>query len=134
MGKINKYKRHQPTFRIADMYPSIIGHCACGCGRKLTGKRTRWATTKCMNKVLPLFLVIWGHVTTIRKLLFKRDKGICAGCRKHCNNEIKWYADHIVAVCNGGGGCTLNNFATLCYACHKIKTKSDLLFKRRKKR
>lgn len=29
-----------------------------------------------------------------------------------------WHADHIVAVADGGGECTLENFQTLCIACH----------------
>lgn len=29
-----------------------------------------------------------------------------------------WHADHIIAVADGGGECTLENFQTLCIACH----------------
>lgn len=33
-----------------------------------------------------------------------------------------WEADHIVPVCEGGGGCGLENIRTLCQKCHKIET------------
>lgn len=34
-----------------------------------------------------------------------------------------WEADHIKAVSEGGGGCGLENFQTLCIPCHKWKTR-----------
>ncbi|XP_006811177.1 DNA annealing helicase and endonuclease ZRANB3-like [Saccoglossus kowalevskii] len=33
-----------------------------------------------------------------------------------------WQADHIVAVSNGGGLCSLDNFRTLCTVCHRSVT------------
>ena len=39
-----------------------------------------------------------------------------------------WDADHIIAVCNGGGGLGLSNYRILAKDCHKKKTKSDLKF------
>ena len=33
-----------------------------------------------------------------------------------------WDADHIVAVKDGGGDCSLNNIRTLCIQCHKKNT------------
>ena len=33
-----------------------------------------------------------------------------------------WQADHIQAVAEGGGGCDLTNFRTLCVPCHKSET------------
>lgn len=33
-----------------------------------------------------------------------------------------WDADHIKAVKDGGGGCSLKNYQTLCIWCHKAKT------------
>lgn len=35
-----------------------------------------------------------------------------------------WEADHIVAVVEGGGSCTLENLRTLCSPCHKAVTKA----------
>ncbi len=33
-----------------------------------------------------------------------------------------WEADHVVAVIEGGGGCGLENYRTLCTPCHKSET------------
>lgn len=33
-----------------------------------------------------------------------------------------WDADHIKPVQEGGGGCSIDNFQTLCIWCHKLKT------------
>jgi 5-methylcytosine-specific restriction enzyme A len=40
-----------------------------------------------------------------------------------------WDADHIVPVVEGGGGCGLDNYRTLCVACHKEET-ADLASRR----
>jgi 5-methylcytosine-specific restriction endonuclease McrA len=68
-----------------------------------------------------------------RLRVFERDKGICAKCRKDVFDGTGrkprsrgtgdlWQADHIVPVVEGGGQCTLDNFRTLCTACHKEET------------
>lgn len=46
-----------------------------------------------------------------------------------------WEADHVKAVCLGGGSATLDNLTTLCLPCHRKKTRWDLrkLRRRRKK-
>lgn len=33
-----------------------------------------------------------------------------------------WAADHVVEVRHGGGECGLDNFQTLCWNCHRLKT------------
>lgn len=33
-----------------------------------------------------------------------------------------WEADHVVPVVEGGGGCGLDNYRTLCLPCHKEET------------
>lgn len=38
--------------------------------------------------------------------------------------ESPWEADHIVPVAEGGGCCTIENYRTLCWACHKKETKA----------
>ena len=35
-----------------------------------------------------------------------------------------WEADHIVPVVEGGGGCGLDNYRTLCRTCHNAETKA----------
>lgn len=37
----------------------------------------------------------------------------------HC-----WEADHIVPVVEGGGGCGLNGYRTLCLECHRAETRA----------
>ena len=37
-----------------------------------------------------------------------------------------WEADHIIAVKDGGGECTVDNMRTLCGRCHARNTKSNI--------
>ena len=71
-----------------------------------------------------------GHA---RLRVFERDKGICSKCGKNVfagtgrrpssnGTGDLWQADHIVAVVEGGGECSLENLRTLCTACHKAET------------
>jgi hypothetical protein len=84
----------------------------------------------------------------LRGQVLARDRGVCAVCgldtleftrrlkiipnRKR--NELKkglgiplrrnsfWDADHVVAVAEGGGECSLSNLRTLCLWCHEAAT------------
>ena len=53
----------------------------------------------------------------IRSELEKRDGGVCARCRQTFPPHL-WEAHHTVPVSEGGGGCDLDGFETLCVACH----------------
>lgn len=118
--KIDKYKRYQKSLRIEHLYPlKEDGLCRCGCGNKVIKPRRVWANDKCAKKALHNFFVVKGDVTSIRILLNKRDNGICANCGDRTDD---WQADHIIEVRDGGGGCGLDNFQTLCKDCHKEKT------------
>ncbi|MEO8361800.1 MAG: HNH endonuclease signature motif containing protein [Vicinamibacteria bacterium] len=44
-----------------------------------------------------------------------------------------WDADHIIPVIEGGGGCGLDNYRTLCVACHRGET-SGLATRRAERR
>ena len=44
-----------------------------------------------------------------------------------------WEADHIIPVSEGGGGCGLENYRTLCLPCHKKET-ADLAARTAKRR
>ena len=49
--------------------------CRCGCGVEVEGRRLNWATNKCVEQ--------WkerNDPQTIRRAVFKRDRGICAAC------------------------------------------------------
>jgi 5-methylcytosine-specific restriction endonuclease McrA len=43
---------------------------------------------------------------------------------QYCARELNryWDADHVVPVVEGGGGCGLENYRTLCIPCHRIET------------
>lgn len=68
-----------------------------------------------------------------RRFIFKRDKGVCAGCSKDCIYD-DWFCDHIKPIWSApkplpidrrdefyGGG----NLQTLCPDCHKAKTSRE---------
>ncbi len=119
---INHFLRYQKDLILEYLYPKLPGICACGCNVILTGRKTKWASRECNDKVYKLFSIIKGNNSTIRKEVFNRDEGFCRNCGVY---DHKWEADHILPVHKGGGGCTLENFQTLCYDCHKEKTKKD---------
>jgi len=123
--KINPYQRRQDVFKGSDMYPSIPGYCACRCGEKLTGRRTRWSSDKCRSKAYLEYCIIKGDSQVIRGRLFARDNGICKRCNMQLNFYDKWDADHRIPVYVGGGGITLAGYDILCIPCHKVKTKED---------
>jgi hypothetical protein len=89
------------------------------------------------------------------ELLFERDLGVCALCRRDCaalqrkvricrwrvrRRRMKelglpayllkrrryWEVDHIVPVVEGGGSCGLDNLRTLCWECHRKATRELL--------
>jgi hypothetical protein len=81
----------------------------------------------------------------LREKVFDRDRGVCATCgidtemlrrdkrkldyaaRRRFEKDwggrrSLWDADHILAVCEGGGECDLSNIRTLCLKCHRLAT------------
>jgi hypothetical protein len=74
--------------------------------------------------------ILNGVTTPVRQILIKIHGNICANCR--CEKKV--VADHIVAVCNGGGGCWLSNYQLLCGDCHNYKTREDIKYARKNKR
>lgn len=120
------------------------------CNKSLTGRQTSYCSKECWIRNTP---------SLIRKLVWKRDLGICAICKIQCdtlksqvarlilikqtiadrklaalfsgaiknikrirlqyNTGLRWQADHIVPVIEGGGLCGLDGYRTLCTTCHK---------------
>lgn len=120
---LDKLQRYQTGLIVSDLFPTRSdGKCACGCNEELTGRRKRWASQQCAEKALTIFWVVKGDASKIRKLVFQRDLGICNKCGA---SNAEWEADHIVPVHAGGGGCGIENFQTLCKACHKQKTRTQ---------
>jgi hypothetical protein len=128
----DKNPRYNKTLKFSELFPTKNdGTCACGCGRKYEwkpGRFSKWYSEECTRKTLHEYWILKGDVQYIRKQLQERDGGICAHCKK---KAIEWQADHIIAVVNGGGGCGLENYQTLCTACHKKKTRIDVRHARR---
>ena len=105
---------------MLEMYPQIDkSKCACGCGEKLFGRKKRWVSETCQIIAVNKFQIIKGDTSVIRFHLFERDQGACRICGLISDT---WQADHIIPVAEGGGGCDLSNFQTLCLCCHKDKT------------
>lgn len=124
MNIINNYHRYQVGLTMNHLFPKREGFCACGCGRKLMGKRRKWHSNKCQQNAYIQFSIIKGDTRIIRKELYKRDNGFCRYCG---SKEDSWHADHINPVVNGGGASELENFQTLCIDCHKGKTRFQIV-------
>lgn len=122
MCEIDKYNRYQRNINLADFTPNISNLCGCGCGNELTGRKKRWASPECADKSYAYFSIIKGSVSAIRKALFAIDCGYCRSCGAY---DANWQADHILPVWQGGGGCDLSNFQTLCCDCHQQKTNNQ---------
>lgn len=120
---LNRYQRVQTKLKFSNLFPKPRrkGKCRCGCSKKVKAPRRLWATSRCNHRAYEYYAMIKGSRKIIRKFLWRRDKGICAGCGKDCGRR-DWDADHILSVAEGGGGCDLTNFQTLCKKCHKVKT------------
>lgn len=120
---LNKYQRVQTKLKFSNLFPKPRrkGKCRCGCSKEVSYPRRLWASDACNKKAWEYYAVIKGYRKVIKRLLWKRDKGICAECGKECHRR-EWDADHILSVAEGGGGCDLTNFQTLCKKCHKKKT------------
>lgn len=65
----------------------------------------------------------WLHTNAgeTRRIVLKRDAGVCAKCGKEEGRYGDWDADHIDPLIDGGSF-ELSNLQTLCGPCHKAKT------------
>lgn len=154
--------RRNPRLKFPEWLPKRTdGLCRCGCGKPVPKGRRQWATGECKPPKLEEFYILQGYNDTIRKAVFRRDKGVCAGCGLDtaeaaercskwggdCSPKVQananaaraefmargfpspqyggknwWEADHIIPVSMGGPN-TLENFRTLCIACHRGETR-----------
>lgn len=101
------------------------------CGTEVPPRRQTFCSKPCVHD--------WQMRTNpgyVRIQVAKRDHGVCALCGKDTVADLPpywrdrargtghlWQADHIVPVVEGGGECGLDNYRTLCTACHKAETK-----------
>lgn len=133
---IDPYTRTQAMVQIDDIFPSPIGKvCACGCGHKLTGRQTRYASEACGEWCSDISGIIRGHSGTVN-LFFRQYNRIIHGFSDFCirceSTDQETFVDHIVPVKYGGGGCWLSNYQLLCHRCHRIKTCQDFGLKKKK--
>lgn len=132
---LNKFKRSQ-SVKFELLFPKKKnGICDCGCGEKLEGKRTRYATDECCEFAQSVWGILSNHSQTLDRFLkIKFKDWACFNCGimdkyKVYKNGLSVNAiqkDHIIPVHKGGGGCWLDNYQLLCDDCHKLKTKQDL--------
>lgn len=128
--KINHYKRIQ-DITIAELYPSISGYCAFGCGKLLEGKRKRWCSDECSEKA-NWQLALKREIPNIIRIELRKINQNAKGeifCTCGCGTNVTWEdwdADHIIPVYKGGGGLGLSNYQILLREHHKRKTKKDL--------
>lgn len=121
---INPKERFQSNLKFDHVFPKPKKRtsCRCGCKKAVLAPKWYWATLDCSKNAYEYYLVLRGDSSTIRRLLYKRDQGICQSCSRACGRS-NWDADHILAVAEGGGGCDLRGYQTLCKRCHAKKTK-----------
>lgn len=122
MRGIDPFRRYQVGLALADLFPAVESRvCRCGCGAALPPRRRSWATDACVTRAVRTLLVVKGDTGAIRAALLARDGGVCRACGVECGPK-EWQADHIVPVHQGGGGCGLDGFQTLCRWCHTSKS------------
>lgn len=122
----------------------------CWCGTPVTGRRVCWCSDDCVLD----YKLAKGDQSAARRFVWKLHRGVCQLCQTDVNahrrklveqhghvpaahrDQIKWDADHIVPIVEGGR-LDRTNLRTLCRACHKGETKKlrgRLSAKRRTKR
>lgn len=131
-GVINPWERFQHGLKWMHLFPCVEGskQCACGCGKELKGRQTRWASKECQDFAGDVHKIIYGDTSqTIYRYLVFYYGPKCCKCESPTPGDTL-YVDHITAVTNGGGGSWLSNFQLLCRYHHEKKTKSDINFKK----
>lgn len=140
-GAVERFKNPDATLR------GPKGKLLCRvCGTEVAGRRITFCGDHCVQ--------VWSISRSpgfARKLVRRRDKGICALCGEDCirlrnqlarmdsarrrlvarvlglrryrKGQTLWEMDHIIPVVEGGGSCGLENLRTLCRWCHLGETR-----------
>lgn len=105
---------------LKDLPRGANGYPLCRwCQRETPGPRRTFCGEACVHE--------WRIRTDpgyVRQKLHEKERGACQLCGVACGGiRGAWQADHIVPVAEGGGGCGLDGYRTLCKPCHKEQTK-----------
>lgn len=87
------------------------------CGIVVKLPKRNWCSKDCFNKY------DLTQPSTLKKLVKKRDKGVCAICFNKHSKKSEIDMDHTIPICEGGHPFDLSNLRTLCKLCHKKETK-----------
>lgn len=123
--KRDPFKRYESVSMVVLFPNKKNGLCGCGCGAKLVGRRTRWATDSCRLFTQRVFSIIAGDFSLIRFLIEKYHGCKCSVCDETKNLDL----DHIFPIKFGGGGAWLTNYTLLCKFHHREKTNKDFNWK-----
>ena len=149
-AKFDKFSRVQ-SVSIKQLFPNLSpGICACGCGKLLFGRQTRWFSEECQKIPVGIYRILKGDLGYIKSLMLEYLPYCCAECGKedyliekkgtYWNGQeyISYSAagiqvDHILPVKYVGSGCWLGNYQFLCHKCNtaknrKIKLTGQILF------
>lgn len=81
-AKVNPFKRKN-RISTAEVFKNINGLCACGCGKKLQGRRRRWATDDCSKFTFLVISIINGDTSVIRPIIVELYGGEkCLKCNR----------------------------------------------------
>jgi 5-methylcytosine-specific restriction endonuclease McrA len=101
-------------------------------GSRKINKRRRWHD-ECLHDCL-----IITDPKYLKREVKKRDKGVCAKCKKKCTYRWEWNPDHIKPLVEAKGRIEywqIDNVQTLCVRCHKKKTiKENVARKKRREK
>ena len=64
---------------------------------------------------------LWEH---LRKIVLRRDKGLCQVCKREGRVSVAKQVDHILNKARGGTD-NFDNLQAICVKCHGIKTAKE---------
>ena len=136
--KKRKYRKYPQKHRLAPM-PKWFNDTPWGtcrwCNKDIfndfgkVNSRRRWHKD-CVHE----YLIITDPKYAKRQVK-KRDKGVCAKCKKKFTLKSEWQCDHKKPLIEAKGDINywmLGNLQTLCNGCHSIKTAAENSARRKK--
>lgn len=125
---INPFERNPKAsaISVSIIFKNEPGVCACGCGAKLTGRKTRWATEGCAKFPVAVYFILQGRTANIYNYLATYNGDCCHECG---DTKVSLFVDHKHPVKLGGAGGWLSNYQLLCSDCHRDKTNRDFGWK-----